>query len=168
MIRLIFMTDDSNMIGCRNPEDMEKRVAQWPQGKDFQDELGRIFYGKHIASGDVTYPAFYANPIEGMNIHVLSLDKNFDLRGNPNAELVNDFKVLVDKFSNSDEVLLVTGGKTIWELFLPYADEIVVAYTDKVLVPGDILFDSWRDVPKTEIDRVPWEGGATITYKVKK
>ena len=168
MIRLVFMTDDSNMIGCKDPQDMQNRVAKWPQGKDFEAELGRLFYGEHIASGGVTYPAFYANAVEGMNINVLSLDEDFDLMGNENAKVVTDFKQLVDKFSGSDETLLVTGGKTTWELFLPYADEMVVVYTDNVLTPGDILFDSWRDVAKTEVDRVFWEGGSTITYKVDK
>lgn len=168
MIRLVFMTDDSNMIGSRSPEEMKERSKLWPQGKDFHDELGRIFYGKHIASGGVTYPPFYGKEVEGMNIYVLSQNKGYDLLGNNNAELVTDFKELVDRFSKSEEVLLVTGGKTAWELFLPYADELVVAYTDNVITPGDILFDAWRDVAKTEIDRVPWEGGATITYKVEK
>ena len=165
MIRLVFMTDDSNMIGCKNPADDPKRVAAWPEG--LPNELGRIFYGEHTVAGSATYGYFKEYDPGEKSLYILSKDKNFDLEGNSKAQVVTDYQELVERYRDSEDILVVAGGKTTWELFLPYASEMVVAYADKI-VPGDICFSSWRDLTVEEYNRVSWNGGNTFYYKVVK
>ncbi|WCE31580.1 hypothetical protein [Vibrio sp. SCSIO 43137] len=50
-----------------------------------------------------------------------------DLRGNTKATVVTDYMQVVNKYKDSEDVLIVGGGAVVWELFLPYADEIVIA-----------------------------------------
>jgi dihydrofolate reductase len=127
-----------------------------------------LFYGENSIVGAVTYlhnlETFSNLDPDDKELLVLTRNENFDLHGNSKAVLVHDYMQVVDKYKNSVEVLIVGGGKEVWELFLPYADEMLVACCDKAL-PGDIEFSSWKDAPMVETKRELWNGGATIYYK---
>lgn len=165
MIRLVVATDETQMIGVRNPEDNPARMGTWPKG--LTETFFPEYYQGAVVTGSSTYfPFFHEAGSKDAPIYVLNYTEDFDLRGNQNAEVVTDFIKVVEKYKESDELLIVAGGKMTWELFLPYVDEIKVGYTKKPMVPGDIKFDAWLDVNKEEVSRVKWDGGETITYKV--
>jgi hypothetical protein len=166
MIRLAFVTDKNHMIGCTLEEDRLRRAEAWPE--PLTPEIGKMFYGENTIVGSVTY-AHNLETFSNLNpgdkeLLVLTRDRNFDLHGNTKALLVHEHRQIVDRYRDSDEVLVVGGGKVMWELFLPYADEMAVACCDKAL-PGDIEFRSWKEEPMVELRRDLWEGGATIYYK---
>jgi dihydrofolate reductase len=166
MIRLAFVTDKRNMIGCRKAEDRQRRVEEWSDS--LTPEIGKLFYGENSIVGSVTYShnlETFTNLDPGeKELLVLTRDKNFNLNGNKKAKLIHNYMDVVEKYKDSEEILIVGGGKVVWELFLPYADEMIIACCDKAL-PGDIEFNSWLNEPMVEIKREQWDGGATIYYK---
>ncbi|WED22981.1 dihydrofolate reductase [Vibrio sp. JC009] len=162
MIRLAFVADKNDTVGCTKPEDRALRASQWPKG--LIAEVEKMFFGENAIVGSVTYDhniELFSQLDPGeKELLVLTRNEDFDLRGNAKATVVTDYMQVVDKYKSSEEILIVGGGAVVWELFLPYADEIVIACTDKPLA-GDIRFSSWRDVPMVEERRVSWEGGTT-------
>lgn len=166
MIRLAFVADNSDTVGCSTPDDRALRANQWP--KALAAEVEKLFFGESAIVGSVTYDhniELFSQLDPGeKELLVLTRNQDFDLQGNPKATVVTEYMQVVNKYKDSDEVLIVGGGAVIWELFLPYADEIVIACTKEPLA-GDIKFSSWRNVPFVEKRRVPWEGGATFYFQ---
>ena len=166
MIRLVFVADHNDTVGCTLEEDRKLRASQWP--KALSAEVEKIFFGESAIIGSITYDhnveLFSKMDPKDKELLVLTRNEKFDLRGNEKATVVTDYMQVVEKYKNTDDVLIVGGGAALWELFLPYADEITIACTDEPLA-GDITFSAWRDVPMIEQQKDDWQGGSTIYLK---
>jgi len=168
MIRLAFVADKNDTVGCTTPEDRALRASQWPNA--LNAEVEKLFFGESAIVGSITYEhniELFSQLDPGeKELFVLTRNENFDLRGNAKATVITDYMQVVNKYKDSGDVLIVGGGAVVWELFLPYADEIVIACTDEPLA-GDIRFTSWRDLPMTEKHRELWQGGTTFYFQCK-
>ncbi|BDD07240.1 dihydrofolate reductase [Aureibacter tunicatorum] len=165
MIRLAFVIDKNNKVGSTS----QVTAEEWPE--PLVPEIEKMFFNQNAIVGSVTYAhnlEVFANLDPGdKELIVLTRNKNFDLHGNEKAILATDFMQVVEKYKDSDEVLVVGGGKVVWELFLPFADEMTVAIYDEEL-PWDIEFSSWKDAPMVEVRRDHYEGGVTVYYEKEK
>ena len=163
MIRLAFMTDDSLMIGYDNPEGNAHRFkiipeTLWPQ-------LDKILEGDHYLCGSKSIVFYRDNNYgEGKKLYILSRDPHFTFEGKANTEVTTNYMDLVEKFKDSDEVLVVIGGKIIFELMLPYAKEVDIVYADTI-VPGNVKFDAWKSADLSLVNSEKWDGGTTYYYK---
>ena len=82
----------------------------------------------------------------------------------PNVTAISDVDDFAARFKVGGTELLVLGGLTAFKLFLPHADEMVVALLDKP-VPGDVEFLEWKSAPFSEISEEHWDGGRTLKMK---
>jgi dihydrofolate reductase len=165
MIRLAIVTDKNNMIGFAKKEDSLHRGNVCP--KSISPEL-EMFYGENAIVGSRTYEhnieTFTKLDPGGKELLVLTRNKNFNLNVNKKAKLIHDNMEVVEKYKDSEDILVVGGGKVLWELFLPFADEMIVVCCNKTL-PWDIEFSSWQNEPMVEVKRRLWKDGVTTYYK---
>ena len=59
--------------------------------------------------------------------YVPTLDKNFSAP--VGVQVFDDFKKVINHFQNKD--IFIIGGKTIYTLFFPYADELIISTLKK-------------------------------------
>ena len=162
MIKLVWVTDKQDIVGSSSLENYDAEAAARPEGLD--EEISRIFIDDNIVVGRTTLPLCEDYIPAYKSFYVLTGNKNFECGDHDNMFVINDYQELVKKYRNSDDVLLVGGGKATWELFLPYASELIVAVIESHA--GDLVFDTWHDVEKTKTKEVDWGNGTTYYYSV--
>ncbi len=121
MINLIWAMDKDNLVGKDN-------MLAWHYKEDL------IFFknmtkGKEVIMGDNTYESllgYYKDkPLPFGKIHVATIKRMFI----PNVNMVNDIDTFLENFPKEKE-LMVIGGKTIYNLSMPYADTLYVTVID--------------------------------------
>lgn len=164
MIRLGWMTDKARVIGARDESANMARFKMLPKGLGPVME-GEIYQTEYFAVGASMIDILAKS---GKTVFAMTTDPEFTHEAE-NVIPTTDYKTLVERFAgDTDEDLLIAGGKVIFELFLPHADVLHIAEADE-LVPGDVVFDAWD----AELDKfalqsdTPWEGGHTLIYKRK-
>ncbi|MBC6429322.1 MAG: dihydrofolate reductase [Cellvibrionales bacterium] len=162
MIKLVWVTDNNDIIGHSDLAHHDPAAATRPAGLDA--EINRIFIADNIVVGKTTLPLCTDYIPHYKSFYVLTRDKNFTVADHANLSVIHDPQELVTKYQDSKETLLVGGGKAIWELFLPHASELIIALIDSH--PGDLKFDAWRSVKKTKYNEVDWKNGKTHYYAI--
>ncbi|MCH4891406.1 hypothetical protein EZV73_27800 [Acidaminobacter sp. JC074] len=165
MIRLVIMTDKNNIIGHSNLDDYFERASNW--SKDRIAEIDRIFAGDSMVVGHTTLPLCLDSVKNYKEFYVLSQKTDLYSKTNKNVTFINDYSQLVSDYKDSEELLVIGGGKSTWELFLPHAKELIVCIDDKDS-SGDIVFGDWQSLNKVLVEEKIWSGGTTQHYQVRK
>lgn len=130
MIKLIWAMDRNNLVGKGN-------LLPWHYREDLL-YFKECTKNKTVIMGDNTYDSlmgYYKNkPLPFGKIYVATIKKMII----PNVEMVNNLDQFLIDFPTNEE-LFVIGGKTIYQLSLPYADQLLVTMIDDDH-NGDVYF----------------------------
>lgn len=116
--------DKNNLIGTTNNNSY--CGMPWHNKEDLKHFKERTL-NQTIVMGYNTYKSL-KHPLKNRKIIILS--KNHQKDNNINVEFCNDFQKLLSKYYNKKDILYVAGGKSIYELFLPYMDKILISRID--------------------------------------
>ena len=144
MIKLIVGYDQNKLIGKNN-------FLPWNISEEIE-HFKNTTIGKTIVMGDVTFDGI-GKPLPNRKTIVLTLDKKWNFK-HKDVFISHNFKELVDKYKGSDkEDIYICGGSTIYKLFLPYVDEMIISHI-KGEYKGDTWFPDWDkelfDIIKTK------------------
>lgn len=129
MIKLIIALGPNNLIGIGN-----KMAWHIPaEFKHFKDTtIGHsLLFGKNTFLG-------LPKKLEGRKIYVLS-DMEID-GADYTIKTVEELVKLFAKYKNSKDVLFIAGGKSIYEQFYMYADELIISHV-KTSASGDVYLN---------------------------
>lgn len=119
MIKMIWCEDINHGIGIDNK-------LPW----SIKDEINhfRVTTLNHIVvCGEKTFASWGNKPLPHRKNVIVTLDKNFTIP--KGVQVFNDFKKVIDYFKNKD--IFIIGGKTIYTLFFPYANELIISTLKK-------------------------------------
>lgn len=102
--------------------------------KDDLRNFKNITMGKKIIMGANTYKSL-PSKLEGRTYIVLSKT----LKNLKDAQVFNNFNVLLQYLNNLQEEIIVIGGASIYKLFLPYVDKIYLTEIDDTKL-ADVYF----------------------------
>lgn len=133
MINLIWAMDKNQLVGKGDK-------IPWHIKEDL------LYYksktnGKVVVMGDTTYYSlrtyYKTKPLPYGKIYVATIDKNLVINDGLNdIEMVYD---LVEFLKNFKDELWVVGGRTIYKISLPYADNLYISFVQGEY-EGDIYF----------------------------
>lgn len=132
MLKAIVAHDKNQLIGNGSQ-------IPWHVSEDFK-HYKQTTMGHKMIMGTVTFESI-GKPLPGRTTIVLNFDKNYDAQG---CEVCTDFMELVDRYQHSEEVVYVCGGASIYKLFLPYIDELIVSEI-KGDYQGNVYFPDYKD-----------------------
>lgn len=118
MIKMIWCEDKNHGIGIDNS-------LAWNIKSEMQHFRNET-KGKTVVCGEKTFISFGNKPLPNRKNIVLTLDKNFIA---PGAIIYNDLHQLLADYK--DETIYIIGGKTIYKLLFPYADELIISTLNK-------------------------------------
>lgn len=133
MIKLIVGYDENNLIGNGD------KLA-WDIKEDLEHfKLETL--GKTILFGDVTFLGI-GKPLPNRKTIILTLDKSFRY-DHTDVEVCFDMNEIIQKYKNNkNEDIIIAGGATIYKIFLPFVDEMIVSHI-KGKFKGDVYFPAW-------------------------
>ncbi len=135
MIKLIVAYDKNKLIGIGDQ-------LVWNIKEDLEHFKSETL-NKTILFGDVTFKGI-GRPLPNRKTVVLTLDKEFKYE-HENVEVCNDFDSILSKYyNNSENEIIISGGATIYKLFLPYVDEMIISEVKGDYV-GDVYFPEWDE-----------------------
>lgn len=108
----------------KNREIGKDNTLIWHIKEDLQN-FKNITMGKKIVMGANTYKSL-PKKLEGRSYIILSKSLK-DIEG---ALIFNDFEKLLSYINSLNEEVVVIGGSSIYQLFLPYADKLYVTEID--------------------------------------
>ena len=129
MISMIFAIDPTGLIGKNND-------LPWDYPEDLQ-YFKYITLGKTVLMGVTTFESIVSRlkkPLPNRKSIVASLT-DFSY---PGVEVISDLESFLEK--DHEEEIFVIGGKTIYEIALPYADRLYITHIKKVY-EGDTYLD---------------------------
>ncbi len=146
MIKCIVACDKNMLIGLKDK-------MPWYIPEDFKHYKETTF-GHAIVMGKTTFEGI-GRPLPGRINYVLSREPikyDFD-----NVEVVNDIKILIDKYKGSEEILFVSGGASVYKQFYEHSDELIVSRIQGEYI-GDVYLPKWNSNMFKLLDVVKKEG----------
>ena len=142
MLKIIVAHDKNRLIGNGSQ-------IPWHVKEDFEHYIETTM-GHTLIMGTVTFESI-GKPLPGRKTIVLNFDKDYDAQG---CEVCTDYMELVNRYQNSEEVVYVCGGASIYKLFLPYCDELIISVI-KGDYHGNVYFPEYEDLfePYKEIEK---------------
>lgn len=143
MISLIWAMDKNNLIGKNNE-------LPWHYKEDLK-YFRETIKNHAVLVGDKTHESILGyrkgKPFPDVKYYVATID---DITYQ-DVVMVRDVHSFLNK--NHEEEIFIIGGKTIYELSLPYADRLYITFIDKEF-DGDsyfptIDFDKYRKIKET-------------------
>ncbi len=132
MIKLIVAYDENMLIGNNN--DLPWKI------KEDLEHFKRTTLNQNILFGKTTYETIPF--LNERNIFVLSKER--ELQYKDKVTIINDYESIVKKFSNNlSEDIYICGGVMIYELFLPYVDEMIISFIKGEYI-GNKYFPKWN------------------------
>ena len=120
MFKAIVAHDKNRLIG-------NGREIPWHVKEDFMHYKNTTT--NHICiMGSTTFESI-GKPLPNRTTIVLNYDKNYDAQG---CEVVTNYLDLVNRYLDSEEEVYICGGASVYKLFLPYCDELIIS-----LIKGD-------------------------------
>lgn len=119
MISMIWCEDLNHGIGIDNK-------LPWAI-KEEMDHFRSTTLNQIIVCGGNTFLSFGSKPLKNRTNIVLSLDKDFKVP--ENVILYHDMNKLMDDYK--DKHIYIIGGKSIYQAFLKYADELIISTLKK-------------------------------------
>ena len=153
MLKIIVAHDKNQLIG-------NGTQIPWHISEDFK-HFKETTLNHKIIMGSTTFESI-GKPLPNRTTLVLNFTKDYDAKG---CEVFTDYMELVNKYKDSEEVVYVCGGASIYRLFLPYCDELIISEVKKEYV-GNIYFPPYKDdfIPYKKDEREEF----TIIYYKKK
>ena len=111
----------------------------WHINEEFQ-HFKRTTLGHTIIMGSTTFLSI-GKPLPNRKTIVINQDPNFDTMG---QELCTDLNELINKYKDSEEVVFVCGGASIYRQMLPYVNEMIISVVKKE-VEGNIYFPEYEN-----------------------
>ncbi len=134
MIKLIVAYDKNRLIGIGDQ-------LVWNIKEDLE-HFKKETLNKTILFGDVTFKGI-GRPLPNRKTIVLTLDATYKYE-HENVEVCYDLEGIIRRYhNNSEEEIIIAGGATIYKLFLPYVDEIILSEV-KGDFEGDVYFPEWN------------------------
>ena len=147
MIKLIVAYDPNRLIGIGDE-------LAWNIKEDLE-HFKKETLNKTILFGEVTFNGI-GRPLPNRKTVILTLDKNFKY-DHENVEVVNDMQLIIDKYQgNKDDDIIIAGGATIYKLFLPYVDEMIVSHI-KHIYEGDKYFPEWNIKDYIVVEKINYQ-----------
>lgn len=111
----------------------------WHIKEEFQ-HFKRTTLGHTIIMGSTTFLSI-GKPLPNRKTIVINQDPNFDTMG---QELCTDLNEIISKYKDSEEVVFVCGGASIYRQMLPYVNEMIISVVKKE-VEGNIYFPEYEN-----------------------
>lgn len=111
----------------------------WHIKEEFQ-HFKRTTLGHTIIMGSTTFMSI-GKPLPNRKTIVINQDPNFDTMG---QELCTDLNEVINKYKDSEEVVFICGGASIYRQMLPYVNEMIISVVKKE-VEGNIYFPEYEN-----------------------
>lgn len=158
MIKLIVAYDKNRLIGIGDQ-------LVWNIKEDLEHFKNETL-NKTILFGDVTFKGI-GRPLPNRKTIVLTLDTSYHYE-HENVEICNDMNEILNKYQNNqEEEIIIAGGTTIYKLFLPYVDEIILSEV-KGDYQGDVFFPEWNQNDFIQFDNEDREQFTIKRFKRRK
>lgn len=131
MLKIIVAHDKNQLIGNGSQ-------IPWHISEDFKHFKQTTMNHKMIM-GSVTFESI-GKPLPGRETIVLNFDKNYNALG---CKVVDNYMELVNLYKDSDEIVYVVGGASIYRLFLPFCEELIISEVKGEYV-GNIYFPEYK------------------------
>lgn len=131
MLKIIVAHDKNRLIGNNS-------LIPWHISEDFK-HYKETTIGHVNIMGKTTFESI-GKPLPGRTTIVLDFDKNYDAQG---CEVVTNYMELVNRYQFSEEIVYVCGGASIYKLFLPYCDELIVSEVKGDYI-GNVYFPEYK------------------------
>jgi dihydrofolate reductase len=155
MIKIIVAMDPNKLIGKNNklPWDLKEDLTHFKETTT----------GHAVVMGRKTFESIGKALPNRIN-YLLTRDQN--LGALKDVFIVQDFKDLVKKYQASKDILFVIGGEQVYQLFLPYCDELIVSQILNFYY-GDTYFPEFEE--EFDIEQIiPKKGFNVVHYRRKK
>lgn len=93
-----------------------------------------------VVYGSKTFESM-GKPLPNRKNIVLHFDKSFNA---PGCEIVTSIEEIVSRYKESEEIVFICGGASIYRQFLPYVDELIVSEVKKEYV-GNVYFPEYKE-----------------------
>lgn len=134
MLKLIVAYDENKLIGKGDQ-------LAWNIKEDLE-HFKKETINQTILFGDVTFKGI-GRPLPNRKTIILTLDKEFRF-DHEDVEVVNDMNVILERYKNNPKRdIIISGGATIYKLFLPHVDEMIVSHIKGEFI-GDVYFPDWN------------------------
>lgn len=97
-----------------------------------------------IVCGRKTYESFPFRPLKNRTNIVITNNKDYDALG---ALIYTDVNKMINDYKNND--VYIVGGKKIYELFFPLADELIISTLNKQYKCDTFMKFDLKDFKKT-------------------
>ena len=132
MLKIIVAHDKNRVIG-------NVIHIPWHIKEDFLHYKNTTM-GHTMIMGKTTFESI-GKPLPGRKTIVLDFNKDYDAQG---CEVCTDYMELVKRYEHSQDVVFVCGGASIYRLFLPYCEELIVSLIKGEYV-GNVFFPEYED-----------------------
>jgi dihydrofolate reductase len=111
----------------------------WKNKEDFQ-HFKETTLGHTLVMGSTTFNSI-GKPLPGRTTLILNFLTNFPSQG---CEVFTNYLDIVEKYKDSQEIVYICGGASIYNLFLPFTDELIISIIPGEYV-GDVYFPAFAD-----------------------
>lgn len=123
-------------IWCRHENDNIIGIGAnipWHVKSDFQ-RFRRITEGQNVVAGQTTYESFPNKTLPNRKIFVLTLDTSYKVSDVANHIVVGD----IDWFKEQEEDFYISGGATIYKLFMTGSAKLMPEIVVDCIYKGDL------------------------------
>lgn len=155
MIKLLVAYDKNRLIGIDDklPWDLPAEMEHFKE----------VTNGNNILMGQVTFDGI-GRPLPNRKTTVLTLDREYRY-DHEDVHVEYDINNVIDKYGNNpDEHIIICGGATIYKLFIPFVDEMIISEIEGEYT-GNVYFPSWPKENFEVKERIPKEGFTVVIYK---
>lgn len=111
----------------------------WHIKEEFQ-HFKKTTLNHKIIMGSTTFLSI-GKPLPNRHTIVINNNPNFDTMG---EELCTDLNEVINKYKDSEEVVFVCGGASIYRQMIPYVNEMIISVVKKD-VEGDVFFPEYEN-----------------------
>ena len=111
----------------------------WHIKEEFQ-HFKKTTLNHTIIMGSTTFLSI-GKPLPNRRTIVINNNPDFDTMG---QELCTDLNEVINKYKDSEEVVFVCGGASIYRQMLPYVNEMIISVVKKD-VEGDVYFPEYEN-----------------------
>lgn len=132
MFKIIVAHDPNRLIG-------DGPNIPWHIKEDFL-HFKRTTLNHTLIMGSTTFKSI-GKPLPNRKTIVINNSLDFDAMG---EEVSNDLNAIINKYKDSEEVVFVVGGASIYRQMIEYVDEMIISVVKKAY-KGDIYFPKYEN-----------------------
>lgn len=126
-------------VWCRHQEDNIIGIGlqiPWHVSSDFK-RFKRLTEGQNIVAGEKTYESFPNRTLPNRKIYILTFNEEYEVSDKENHFVVTN----VNKFKEFEQDLYISGGATIYKLFMNASEKLMPDIVVDSMYKGDINSD---------------------------